>query len=555
MVDLYRASNGINDIIDYIKKGFIEKDVEAKLIVASIVLREPLLMIGEPGTAKSAIVLRASSSIGLSKEEEAKLNEFIERQLTKKGSEQSSITVISDKINNYYKGGEDYKDIVKDIFKVYKNWKKDPDEKADMVKEIVNLASNNYFGYQLNKFTDISELVGNLNLEALAKGKQETFKNNSIMSANVVFLDEIYKSSSSIRNALLSAMNERYFSMNGKKVPTHIWTMIGTSNEIDESDEAMAFNDRFVFKIFVNKVSKDNEDKLLTLNRKDSKSDKGHIISNADLIDITNFVGELADKNKSKFSEFIKSNKDKDNEIDTDAYSNEDADHSDKEEHEAFSKLMNLLDSCDEEGILLSDRKKTKLVGILTFSAISNGRSYINKEDLRILKYVLANNKDEYDNVDKLIDKTLLTEEDVIKELTNIKTGIESYEEKIERYESGNAKDKKLLDEVGNKIVDYEEIEKRISYFNYLYDTNEVRGLCKDIEERYKKLDVDYGIIINKDESIKSTERNENTDTSAVEDKRKYIREEVNETDLKNTVINSKKINRGIKDKILRNLR
>ncbi len=451
----------LNKYVEMLQSDFIERNNEAKLIAASIITHEPLVMIGDPGTAKSSIAEKASSLIGIPKEEEENLsnylNEVLNLNTNKKITKPKMISDITNKVNSYYGNTEDYRDIVKDIFKVYKLWTSDQDKRSELIKELITLASNNYFFYQLNKNTDISELVGSPDLEELLKGRQETFKNHSIISSNIVILDEIYKSSGSIRNSLLSIMNERYFSMDGKRVDSHVWSIIGTSNEIDESEEAEAFNDRFTFKVFVSTVSKENTNKLF-VTRKGKKVSKMHVITNLDLININKFLNQIVNEKKEKF-ETIKG---QDEEINT------------------YKKMEELVERCEEKHILVSDRKKTKLINFMCINAILEGRTNLTDSDINILEYVIPHNKEELGTVHKLIGLVTLSKEEVNNELNRIKEGISSYEEELHKFEL--EKDKSILKQVENKIINKSQLLRKIDYYKWLYDDGDDED-CKKIVE------------------------------------------------------------------------
>jgi MoxR-like ATPase len=115
-----------------------------------------------------------------------------------------------------------------------------------------------YYTYLMTKFTTFDELVGYVDVLALSKGELRR-KLSAIVEADIVFLDEIFKASSPILNALLSLMQERviYDPFTGTAIPARLWTLIGASNEVPD-DDTQAVYDRFAVKIFVKPVSNMN---------------------------------------------------------------------------------------------------------------------------------------------------------------------------------------------------------------------------------------------------------------------------------------------------------
>src|SRR5213594_5229738 len=68
-----------------------------------------------------------------------------------------------------------------------------------------------YFQWLLTKFTTPEELFGAVSLKALEADDYRRVTVNKLPEAHIAFLDEVFKASSSILNAILSLMNERRF--------------------------------------------------------------------------------------------------------------------------------------------------------------------------------------------------------------------------------------------------------------------------------------------------------------------------------------------------------
>ena len=114
-----------------------------------------------------------------------------------------------------------------------------------------------YFQWLLTKFTTPEELFGAVSLKALETDDYRRVTTNKLPEAHIAFLDEVFKASSSILNAILTIINERLFH-NGRQVtPVPLLTLFGASNELPEDDELLALYDRFLLRFVVGYINED----------------------------------------------------------------------------------------------------------------------------------------------------------------------------------------------------------------------------------------------------------------------------------------------------------
>lgn len=73
--------------------------------------------------------------------------------------------------------------------------------------------------------------------------------------AEIVFLDEIFKSNEPTLNILLPLINEKIFYNDGKPVPVPLVTLFAASNELPEDESLGALYDRLLFRHWVDYVS------------------------------------------------------------------------------------------------------------------------------------------------------------------------------------------------------------------------------------------------------------------------------------------------------------
>ena len=134
---------------------------------------------------------------------------------------------------------------------------------ARRIAESFKHDDNSYFEYLLTKFSTPEEIFGPLSISEL---KQDRFKRNTagyLPAVKMAFLDEIFKASSSILNALLTILNERIYHNGAEPQRVPLRALIAASNELPtDQEELSALYDRFLVRSFVSYVSHDNLPRL-----------------------------------------------------------------------------------------------------------------------------------------------------------------------------------------------------------------------------------------------------------------------------------------------------
>ena len=93
-----------------------------------------------------------------------------------------------------------------------------------------------YFQWLLTRFTTPEEIFGAVSLKALEQDDYRRVTSHKLPEAQIAFLDEIFKSNSSILNAILTLINERLFH-DGKAITrVPLLTLFGASNELPEEE-------------------------------------------------------------------------------------------------------------------------------------------------------------------------------------------------------------------------------------------------------------------------------------------------------------------------------
>jgi MoxR-like ATPase len=109
------------------------------------------------------------------------------------------------------------------------------------------------FEILMSKYTDPNELFGPVSIEAFKKEELRRVIHNTMLDADVVFLDEIFKGSPSSLNTILGVLNERKFRNGHTMITCPLIMAIAASNEWPQDSETGgkelgALFDRFLFR-------------------------------------------------------------------------------------------------------------------------------------------------------------------------------------------------------------------------------------------------------------------------------------------------------------------
>ncbi|KAB2952154.1 AAA domain-containing protein [Heliorestis acidaminivorans] len=226
--------------------------------------------------------------------------------------------------------------------------------KSDLISSLAqNISGGSYFQWLLTKFTTPEEVFGPVSLRALEQDTYKRVTTGKLPEAHFAFLDECFKGSSAILNALLTLMSERLFYNNGSPTKTPLVSVFGASNEYAEDGENLAaLFDRFHLRYELSYISEDDS-----------------------------FTAMLAQSGKGLNKPIPLS-------LEELMLLQQAADQVEVPQH-ILDTLLKIRKSLREKEIVPSDRRFVNALSILKANAVLEGRSSVDEDDLPILSHVL----------------------------------------------------------------------------------------------------------------------------------------------------------------------
>ena len=245
------------------------------------------------------------------------------------------------------------------------------------------------FEYLMSRFSTPDEIFGPVSISRLKD--MDIYERNVdgyLPSADVVFLDEIWKAGPAIQNALLTALNEKIYHNGKNDLALPIKGIIAASNELPAEDEGLeALWDRFLFRYIVQPV----QDKGSFFSLMDVSGGE-YVIP--DFIKVTDAQYELIRKDSRKIPI-------PDNVMEM-LY---------KLRTSAADKFMQKTAGGDEDMDVpyVSDRRWKKIAGILRTSAYLNGRNSVDFTDCLLLEHLLWDKDSQTVSVRKEVEEAVST--------------------------------------------------------------------------------------------------------------------------------------------------
>ena len=225
------------------------------------------------------------------------------------------------------------------------------------------------FEYLMSRFSTPDEIFGPVSISKLKdEDTYERCVDGYLPTADVIFLDEIWKAGPAIQNSLLTALNEKIYHNGKDDLNLPLKGIIAASNELPAEDEGLeALWDRFLIRYVVQPVSdKSAFMKLIGGNNEVFCMPENLPVTDAEYKEIQDEISKVTVPERVMDALFAL--------------------------RTVLSQRFENRDEIDdpETGVpYVSDRRWKKIVGILRASAYLNGRNEVNLSDCLLLEHMI----------------------------------------------------------------------------------------------------------------------------------------------------------------------
>lgn len=268
------------------------------------------------------------------------------------------------------------------------------------------------FEYLMSRFSTPDEIFGPVSIQKLkTSDTYERAVEGYLPTADVVFLDEIWKAGPAIQNTLLTVINEKIFRNGNREMHLPLKLLVAASNELPAKGEGLeALWDRFVIRIESRPIKLEKNFRAMLL---DSHADFLGPTDFTDSTDFSGFTGGLGHADFADNADFS------DLKITSEEYA-EWTERIDKigvkiEVLDAISAIrkslraVNVDEAAERRNIYVSDRRWKNIVRLLRTSAFMQDREEVDICDLLPIYHCLWQEPEERDAIRNIVIRALFS--------------------------------------------------------------------------------------------------------------------------------------------------
>ena len=262
------------------------------------------------------------------------------------------------------------------------------------------------FEYLMSRFSTPDEIFGPVSIQKLkTSDTYERAVDGYLPTADVVFLDEIWKAGPAIQNTLLTVINEKIFRNGNREMHLPLKLLVAASNELPAKGEGLeALWDRFVIRIESRPIKMEKNFRAMLLEVKSSlevKSEERRVKNSTDLFEDTisdEQIGADVSISPAEYAEWSQA-------IDKIGVKEEVLD--------AISRIRKVLravnvdEAAERRNIYVSDRRWKNIVRLLRTSAFMQDREEVDICDLLPIYHCLWQEPEERDAIRSIVIRSL----------------------------------------------------------------------------------------------------------------------------------------------------
>ena len=268
------------------------------------------------------------------------------------------------------------------------------------------------FEYLMSRFSTPDEIFGPVSIQKLkTSDTYERAVEGYLPTADVVFLDEIWKAGPAIQNTLLTVINEKIFRNGNREMHLPLKLLVAASNELPAKGEGLeALWDRFVIRIESRPIKLEKNFRAMLLESHADFSRSTRVLGHADFADNADFSGSMGKSGSTDFSDL---------KITAEEY----AEWAEKickigvkeEVLDAISAIrkslraVNVDEAAERRNIYVSDRRWKNIVRLLRTSAFMQDREEVDICDLLPIYHCLWQEPEERDAIRNIVIRALFS--------------------------------------------------------------------------------------------------------------------------------------------------
>ena len=256
------------------------------------------------------------------------------------------------------------------------------------------------FEYLMSRFSTPDEIFGPVSIQKLkTSDTYERAMEGYLPTADVVFLDEIWKAGPAIQNTLLTVINEKIFRNGNREMHLPLKLLVAASNELPAKGEGLeALWDRFVIRIESRPIKLEKNFRAMLLESHADFSGSTGILGHADFADNADFSDlKITAEEYAEWAEKICKIGVKEEVLDAISAIRKSL------------RTVNVDEAAERRNIYVSDRRWKNIVRLLRTSAFMQDREEVDICDLLPIYHCLWQEPEERDAIRNIVIRALFS--------------------------------------------------------------------------------------------------------------------------------------------------